>query len=54
MNALTYSWLLAILIVLRRFTRSRNNFAKHYRLLADAWSVYERQGCWKDRNETKS
>jgi predicted ABC-type ATPase len=27
--------------VLRRFTRSRNNFEKHYRLLADAWSVYD-------------
>ena len=58
MNALTYSWLLASLIVLPRFTRSRNNFEKHYRLLADAWSVYDnqaaRQGCWKARNETKS
>jgi hypothetical protein len=39
MNALTYSWLLASLIVLPRFTGSRNNFEKHYRLLADAWSV---------------
>jgi predicted ABC-type ATPase len=27
--------------VLRRFTRSWNNFEKHYRLLADAWSVYD-------------
>jgi len=27
--------------VIRRFTRSWNNFAKHYRLLADAWSVYD-------------
>ena len=30
--------------VLRRFTRSRNNFEKHYRLLADAWSVYDNSG----------
>lgn len=27
--------------VLRRFTRSWNNFEKQYRLLADAWSVYD-------------
>jgi predicted ABC-type ATPase len=27
--------------VIRRFTRSWNNFDKHYRLLADAWSVYD-------------
>ena len=27
--------------VLRRFTRSWDNFDKHYRLLADAWSVYD-------------
>jgi predicted ABC-type ATPase len=27
--------------VLRRFTRSWNNFANHYRLLADVWSVYD-------------
>jgi predicted ABC-type ATPase len=27
--------------VIRRFTRSWNNFAKHYRLLANAWSVYD-------------
>jgi predicted ABC-type ATPase len=30
--------------VLRRFTRSRNNFEKHYRLLADTWSVYDNSG----------
>jgi len=30
--------------VLRRFTRSRNNSEKHYRLLADAWSVYDNSG----------
>jgi predicted ABC-type ATPase len=30
--------------VLRRFTRSRNNFEKHYRLLADAWSVHDNSG----------
>ena len=30
--------------VLRRFTRSWNNFEKHYRLLADAWSVYDNSG----------
>jgi predicted ABC-type ATPase len=30
--------------VLRRFTRSRINFEKHYRLLADAWSVYDNSG----------
>jgi predicted ABC-type ATPase len=30
--------------VLRRFTRSWNNFAIHYRLLADAWSVYDNSG----------
>jgi predicted ABC-type ATPase len=30
--------------VLRRFTRSRSNFEKHYRLLADAWSVYDNSG----------
>ena len=27
--------------VIRRFTRSWKNFDKHYRLLADAWSVYD-------------
>jgi predicted ABC-type ATPase len=27
--------------VIRRFTRSWNNFDRHYRLLADAWSVYD-------------
>jgi len=27
--------------VLRRFTRSWNNFESHYRLLADVWSVYD-------------
>jgi predicted ABC-type ATPase len=27
--------------VIRRFTRSWNNFGNHYRLLADAWSVYD-------------
>jgi predicted ABC-type ATPase len=27
--------------VLRRFTRSWNNFEQHYRLLADAWSVFD-------------
>ncbi len=30
--------------VIRRFTRSWNNFAGHYRLLADAWSVYDNSG----------
>src|SRR5688572_3226300 len=30
--------------VLRRFTRSWSNFEKHYRLLADAWSVYDNSG----------
>ena len=30
--------------VLRRFTRSRNNFEQHYRLLADTWSVYDNSG----------
>ena len=30
--------------VLRRFTRSRNDFEKHYRLLADPWSVYDNSG----------
>jgi predicted ABC-type ATPase len=30
--------------VLRRFTRSWNNFERHYRLLADAWSVYDNSG----------
>ncbi len=30
--------------VLRRYTRSWTNFAKHYRLLADAWSVYDNSG----------
>jgi predicted ABC-type ATPase len=30
--------------VLRRFTCSRNNFEKHYRLLADAWSVHDNSG----------
>jgi predicted ABC-type ATPase len=30
--------------VLRRFTRSWDNFQKHYRLLADAWSVYDNSG----------
>jgi predicted ABC-type ATPase len=30
--------------VLRRFTRSRDNFDKHYRLLADTWSVYDNSG----------
>jgi predicted ABC-type ATPase len=27
--------------VVRRFDRSWNNFCRHYRLLADAWSVYD-------------
>ncbi|HEY7220075.1 MAG TPA: zeta toxin family protein [Candidatus Binatia bacterium] len=27
--------------VLRRFTRSWNNFQRHYRLLADGWTVYD-------------
>ena len=27
--------------VIRRFTRSWNNFGNPYRLLADAWSVYD-------------
>ena len=30
--------------VIRRFTRSWSNFEKHYRLLADAWSVYDNSG----------
>jgi predicted ABC-type ATPase len=30
--------------VLRRFTRSWNNFERHHRLLADAWSVYDNSG----------
>jgi predicted ABC-type ATPase len=30
--------------VLRRFTRSWKNFEKHYRLLADRWSVYDNSG----------
>jgi predicted ABC-type ATPase len=30
--------------VLRRFTRSLENFESHYRLLADAWSVYDNSG----------
>jgi predicted ABC-type ATPase len=30
--------------VLRRFTRSWSNFERHYRLLADAWSVYDNSG----------
>jgi predicted ABC-type ATPase len=30
--------------VLRRFTRSWNNFERHYCLLADAWSVYDNSG----------
>jgi len=30
--------------VLRRFRRSWNNFEQHYRLLADAWSVYDNSG----------
>jgi predicted ABC-type ATPase len=30
--------------VLRRFARSWNNFERHYRLLADAWSVYDNSG----------
>jgi predicted ABC-type ATPase len=30
--------------VLRRFSRSWDNFAKFYRLLADAWSVYDNSG----------
>jgi predicted ABC-type ATPase len=30
--------------VLRRYTRSWNNFEKQYRLLADAWSVYDNSG----------
>jgi predicted ABC-type ATPase len=30
--------------VLRRFTRSWNNFVRYYRLLADAWSVYDNSG----------
>jgi predicted ABC-type ATPase len=30
--------------VLRRFTRSWDNFEKHYRLLADRWSVYDNSG----------
>ena len=30
--------------VVRRFARSWNNFTRHYRLLADAWSVYDNSG----------
>ena len=30
--------------VLRRFTRSWTNFNGHYRILADAWSVYDNSG----------
>jgi predicted ABC-type ATPase len=30
--------------VLRRFMRSWNNFEQRYRLLADAWSVYDNSG----------
>ncbi len=30
--------------VLRRFSRSRSNFEKHYLLLADVWSVYDNSG----------
>jgi predicted ABC-type ATPase len=30
--------------VLRRFTRSRENFEQHYLLLADRWSVYDNSG----------
>jgi predicted ABC-type ATPase len=29
---------------MRRFTRSWNNFERYYRLLADAWSVYDNSG----------
>jgi hypothetical protein len=30
--------------VLRRFSRSWNNFTQIYRLLADVWSVYDNSG----------
>jgi predicted ABC-type ATPase len=30
--------------VLRRFTRSWNNFERHYLLLADEWTVYDNSG----------
>jgi predicted ABC-type ATPase len=30
--------------VLRRFTRSWDNFENHYRLLADVWSLYDNSG----------
>jgi predicted ABC-type ATPase len=30
--------------VVRRFSRSWKNFERHYRLLADAWSVYDNSG----------
>ena len=30
--------------VLRRFTRSLKNFASHYRLLANEWTVYDNSG----------
>jgi predicted ABC-type ATPase len=30
--------------VIRRFTRSRSNFEKHYRVLADRWSLYDNSG----------
>ncbi|MGH7795095.1 MAG: zeta toxin family protein [Candidatus Binatia bacterium] len=30
--------------VLRRFKRGWNNFVRHYRLLADEWTVYDNSG----------
>lgn len=30
--------------VIRRFTRSQGNFERHYRLLADRWSLYDNSG----------
>jgi predicted ABC-type ATPase len=30
--------------VIRRFSRSRSNFEKHYRVLADRWSLYDNSG----------
>src|SRR5690242_1654161 len=30
--------------VIRRFSRSRDNFQRHYQLLADRWSLYDNSG----------
>jgi predicted ABC-type ATPase len=37
--------------VVRRFTRRWDNFSRHYRLLADAWSVYDNSGRWPNLME---